>query len=123
MRIAKPLVLGAMCLGLAGCGMFGDNGPLGIGRMFGDGGAADAGLPFRAKLSRGQDRRNFTVTVRAGGATVPQARESARFPATRYCIETYGASDIDWVIDPASGDWAVSRDSDKMVFAGRCTAR
>ena len=123
MRIANALILGGLCFGLAGCGAFGPNGPFGIGKMFGDGGASSAGLPYRASLKRGEDRRNFTVDVRAGGVGVNEARESARYPATRYCIETYGASDIDWVFDPATGDWAFTREGDTMVFSGRCTAR
>lgn len=123
MRITTGFIFGALCLSLAGCGVFGDNGPLGIGRMFGDGGASNAGLPYRASLKRGEDTRNFTVTVVAGGVGVGEARESARYPATRYCIETFGASDMDWTLDPATGDWAFSRDGQDMIFAGRCTAR
>ena len=123
MNLAKSLGICTICLALGGCSVFGENGPFGIGRLFGDGGAQNAGLPYRASLSRGQDRRNFTVSVRAGGVGVAEARESARFPATRYCIETYGASDIDWLIDPATQDWAFARDGQTMVFQGRCTNR
>lgn len=123
MRFAKTLIMGGACLALAGCGVFGDNGPFGIGRLFGDGGASASGLPFQASLKWGEDRRDFTVRVAAGGVGVEEARESTRFPATRYCIETYGASDVDWVIDPATGDWAFARDGQDMIFQGRCTAR
>ena len=63
------------------------------------------------------------MRVRAGGVGVSDARESARFPATRYCLTTYGASDVDWAIDPDTGDWAFSRDGQEMIFSGRCTAR
>lgn len=119
------LVVGGLMFSLAGCGVFqGDgNGFLGMGRFFGDGGAGEAGLPYRASLKRGEDRRNFTVRTEAGGVGVPEARESARFPATRYCLETYGRSDIDWQIDPATEDWAFLRDGQAMIFQGRCTAR
>ncbi len=128
MRATKVVVFGVLILSLAGCATLGrigggGGGFLGIGRVFGDGGASEQGLPFRASLNRGQDRRDFTVKVRAGGVGVPQARESARFPATRYCLETYGGSEIDWTINPATGDWAFSRDGQSMIFQGRCIAR
>ncbi len=125
MTVTKSLILGTLVLGLSGCGILGGNGNgfLGMGKLFGDGGSNEAGLPYRASLKRGDDRRNFTVRTDAGGVGVAEARESTRFPATRYCIETYGNSDIDWQIDPATGDWAFSRDGQDMVFQGRCTAR
>lgn len=124
MRILNSLLIASLCVVLAGCGIFnGNSGPLGIGRIFGDGGASAAGLPYRAQLRRGEDRRNFVVTARAGGVGVAAARESVRFPATRYCLETYGGSDVEWVIDPATGDWAFTRNGQDMLFQGRCTAR
>lgn len=124
MRILKSLMIGGLCFVLAGCGVFsGNGGPFGIGRIFGDGGASAAGLPYRAQLRSMDDPRDFMVTAQAGGVGVAAARESVRFPATRYCLETYGASDVDWVIDPTTGDWAFSRAEQDMVFQGRCTAR
>ena len=125
MTVTRALCLGVLVLGLGGCGILGggNNGFLGIGKLFGDGGSFEAGLPYRAKLQRGEDRRDFTVRTEAGGVGVAEARESTRFPATRYCLETYGKSDADWVIDPATGDWAFSRDGQAMIFQGRCTAR
>ena len=125
MRATKVIVSGLLVLSLTGCSVLGggNGGFPGIGRIFGDGGASDQGLPFRASLRRGGDRRDFTVNVRAGGVGVAQARESARFPATRYCLETFGGSEIDWTIDPNTGDWAFSRDGRSMIFQGRCFAR
>ena len=125
MGMTRLSLFGAMLLSLGGCGVLGGNGNgfLGIGKLFGDGGAAEAGLPYRASLARGEDRRDFTVRTSAGGVGVAEARESTRFPATRYCLETYGNSDIDWQIDSATGDWAFTRDGQVMIFQGRCTAR
>jgi hypothetical protein len=105
----------AMGLGLvaavSACG-WGDPGPRGV------------GLPFDAQLSEGQTARAFSVLVRAPGATLEQARESARYEATRHCLELTGFSDVDWMIDPATGDWAVSRTEDgEPVVSGRCTER
>ena len=127
MRATKCIVFVVLILSMAGCGarsrVGGGGGFFGIGAIFGDGGASEQGLPFRASLRRGDDRRDFTVNVRAGGVGVAQARESARFPATRYCVETYGGSEIDWTIDPNTGDWAFARDGQSMFFEGRCLAR
>lgn len=81
-------------------------------------------LPYRAQLRTGDTRRDVIVTVRAGGASLEQARESARYPATRHCLDRYGRSDVNWVIDPATGDWAVTRsDNGDLTVSGRCDAR
>lgn len=93
-------------------------------RVFGAGATqSDVALPFRAKLTKGVDRRDFTVRVRAGGASVDRVRESVRFQATGYCLSTFGGSDTRWAIDPVTGDWAFTRDGEDMIFSGRCTAR
>lgn len=92
-------------------------------RLFGGDGQADTALPYPAKLTKGEDRRDIAVRVRAGGVSVDDVRESVRFQATRYCLATYGASDTRWDIDPATGDWAFSRDGQDMIFTGRCVAR
>lgn len=81
-------------------------------------------LPFRAQLSTGETRRDVIVTVRAGGATLDDARESARYPATRHCVDRYGRSDVNWVLDPATGDWAVTRsENGDLTVSGQCDAR
>ena len=105
MRVFRFVALGGVILSLSGCGIFGGNGNgfLGLGGLFGDGGAAEAGLPYQAKLSKGEDPRQMVIAVAAGGVAVADVRESVRFVATRYCIETFGGSDTDWVIDPATG--------------------
>jgi len=85
---------------------------------------ADLDLPFRARLVKDDAPRAFTVTARADGAGLEEARESARFPATRHCIETHGFSQVDWDIDPATGDWAHTRTADgDLIVSGRCARR
>ena len=110
------LILACLTLTLAGCASVRE-------RVFGGGSQSAASLPFRASLARGEDRRDFVVRVRAGGATVDDVRESVRFPATRYCLTTFGGSDTRWVTDNATGDWGFSRDGQDMIFTGRCVAR
>ncbi|PWK61071.1 hypothetical protein [Roseicyclus mahoneyensis] len=110
-KILRPvMVLGVVAL-VTACGAR-DQGPRGV------------GLPFDARLSEGETRRDFSVLVRAPGATLEQARESARYEATRHCIEQTGFSDAIWAIDPATGEWAVARSAaGEPVVSGRCARR
>ena len=116
MSLKRWIILGSVALILSGCGI--------RERLFGGGGQADRALPYRTTVSKGEDRRNFAVrVVRAGGVSVADVRESARFGATRYCLTTFGGSDTRWEIDPRTGDWAFMRDGSDMIFRGRCVAR
>ena len=88
------------------------------------GSGGQQGLPYRAKLQKGEDRRDFTVTVDARGAPLNRARESARYEATRYCLRRFGNSNIDWVMDASGTDWASARTTDgDLIVRGRCSAR
>ncbi|MBF9060984.1 hypothetical protein HKCCSP123_17515 [Rhodobacterales bacterium HKCCSP123] len=108
----RTTVLVGLVLSLAaGCG-WRDRGPRSV------------DLPFTARLSTGETWRDFTVLVRAPGATLVQVRESARFVATQHCLDRTGSSEIDWSLDPATGDWAVNRtDRGEPVVAGSCADR
>lgn len=114
MSLKHWIILGSVAVLLSGCSSVRE-------RFFGT--QADRTLPYRASLTKGDDRRNFTVSVRAGAVPIASVRESVRFPATRYCLETYGGSDARWVLDPATGDWAFTRNGQDMIFQGRCVAR
>ena len=111
------LILG-LVLSLGGCSTVGGW----IGGLWGSD-VSDRALSYRAKLTRGADRRDFLVSVSAGGVSVDDVRESARFPATRYCLKTFGGSDIDWLTNPDTGDWSFARDGQNMIFSGHCLAR
>ena len=115
MGLSKVVILCCAALTLSGCGVV-------RGWFNGDGVASDA-LPYRARLTKGEDARDLRISVNAPGATVDMVRESVRFEATRYCLKTYGGSDADWATDPVTRDWSFTRDSEAMVFAARCTAR
>jgi len=118
MRGKLLLVVALAALPLAGCGTIGGW----VGDLWG-GETSDKALSYRAKLSKGAEQRDFLVTVQAGGVGVDAVRESARFPATRYCLKTFGGSEVDWLINPDTGDWSFARDGQEMIFSGRCTAR
>lgn len=115
MALKRWIILGSVAALLSGCGDLRDR-VLGVSQ-------ADRALPFRASLSKGDDRRDIAVRVRAGGVSVADVRESVRFQATRYCLGTFGGADTRWQIDPATGDWAFRRDGEDMIFQGRCVTR
>jgi hypothetical protein len=109
LRLAMALGLVA---GVSACSSWGDPGPRGV------------GLPFDVRLSEGETARDFSILVQAPGATLAQARESARYEATRHCIELSGFSTVEWTLDPATGDWAVFRTEDgEPIVSGRCAQR
>ncbi len=102
----------ALALGLAACSVIPDYGPRSV------------GLPYDARLDTGETWRDIAIMVRAPGATLAEARESARFAATRHCLERSGFSAVDWAMDPATGDWAVARSpDDEPIVTGRCVGR
>lgn len=68
-------------------------------------------------------RAPFEVSTKEVTVPLDVLRESIRYPATRYCLTTFGASDAEWVTDAAMGDWASVTDGKTRVFSGRCTAR
>ena len=112
----------ALTIPLAGCGWIGNTFSF-VGDSFGFGGG-NANLPFRASASPGEDRRDLVVSVAVPTAVpLDDFRESARFPVTRYCLENFGTSEADWVTDPASVDWAVTRTTDGARLQARCTGR
>jgi len=115
----RLLVISGLLASLSACGAVGNLRE----RVFGVN-PSDYGLPFRADLNTGETRRDFAVTVRAEGASLEEARESARYPATRHCLDRFGLSAVDWVIDPATGDWAVTRtEAGSLIVSGQCVGR
>lgn len=88
-------------------------------------GVADSArkLPYKARTVRTDDSRVVNVTVVArDGASLDDLRESVRFQATRYCLFTFGASDADWKMDPATDDWAFTQNGETLTFEATCTA-
>ena len=114
--MTRIVLLGlVVAVGLTGCGRFG----------LGDrskGADTERDLPFRAKLSKGEDKRDISISVENKGEGVEAVRESVRFEATKYCLLNFGGSDAEWAIDPTSEDWAFTQDGSALVFEARCVA-
>ncbi len=63
------------------------------------------GIAFRMKakaVDKRVSRADFTVEIRDAVQSLDGAREAGRWQGTRYCIENYGTSVIDWVVGPDS---------------------
>ena len=113
--MVRALLITALVFSVASCGR------LGLGNAS-KRGEAERALPFKAKLSKGEER-DFSVSVVHKGAGLDQVRESVRFEATKYCLLTFGGSDAEWQISPTSNDWAFTQDGDKLIFNGACSVR
>ncbi|SFR54374.1 hypothetical protein [Litoreibacter janthinus] len=105
----------ALSLSVASCGL--------LSRDKSRNAESERALPFKAKLSSGEDKRDISIAVVNNGAGVEEVRESVRFEATKYCLLNFGGSDADWQISSVSDDWAFTQDGDKLVFNARCIAR
>ena len=78
---------------------------------------------YRAKLKR-EDRKQrdvFTISVSPVSASLDGAREAGRYEGTRYCIENYGTSLIDWAQSPDADEAELVIDKDTLLLAGRCS--
>jgi len=91
----------------------------------GSGTAEVRSVRVRASLSRGTDRRDFTVSVSPFAAISEQALASAHHRAISYCLETYGGSDIAWIVGPDQpiAELPVDGDTDTVTLDGRCIQR
>jgi hypothetical protein len=68
-----------------------------------------------------QDHRAFTASVTRASQGVSGAQRAALHEATRYCVNTFGTSRIDWANVPAdSAGPAYARAGDRVSVAGRC---
>ncbi len=102
-------IMSAACLAmLCSCGERGD-------RVLFD------GAEFRTSSKKvTKDHQEFEVTVRRASQTVQGAIEAAKYEATRYCVLTFGSSELEWAdgatLDPAS----IELSSDVLALRGRC---
>lgn len=68
-----------------------------------------------------QDRLDFTASVTRASQGMDGAQRATVHEATRYCVNTFGTSRIDWANVPAGSDGpAFARNGDRVSASGRC---
>jgi hypothetical protein len=81
------------------------------------------GQAFRTKASAVDKRRTraeFTVTIDDVARSLDGAREAGRYQGTRYCIENYGNSDIEWAVGPDTDPAKLRVVDGRLTFQGTC---
>ena len=80
------------------------------------------GIEFKSKVNAvdKETREHFTVEVRRATQSINGAREAGRYAATRYCIENYGTSIIEWVSGPDQENNTLRMDDDDLIMEGIC---
>ncbi|NCQ24235.1 MAG: hypothetical protein COW54_02025 [Rhodobacteraceae bacterium CG17_big_fil_post_rev_8_21_14_2_50_63_15] len=68
-----------------------------------------------------QDQRNFTASVSRANRGIEGAQKAAVHEATRYCLENFGTSEIDWRGVPEGSEGPLfARSGDRVSVSGRC---
>lgn len=75
--------------------------------------------PAKAKRDKDTDK-GFVVTVQRISKGLDGAREAGRYEGTRYCIKTFGTSEIDWVRGPDAEDGTLQVSGSRLVLSGKC---
>jgi len=79
------------------------------------------GQYFKAKAKKEADDLSvFLVSVSPISASLEGARAAGQYEATRYCIDNYGNSKIDWIVGPKDEASTYQIDKDTVFFKGRC---
>jgi hypothetical protein len=109
------IILGLAATMLASCGLVG-------GKMRAQKGMLFDGQQFRTKTeTRGDDRRDFQVSVFKVSQSVTGALQAADYDATRYCIKNFGNSEKTWLDGGPDAEGAELRAvDDTLTFQGRC---
>lgn len=66
------------------------------------------------------DRAAFVTTVRQPEKSLTGAVEAASYQAVKYCITTFGTSDIDWQVGPDTPAAQLPISDGSLTLAGRC---
>lgn len=66
------------------------------------------------------DRAEFTVEVRRADQGLAGARRAGQHAGTKYCINTFGTSDIEWTIGPDAELDVLMRSGNNLNLRGTC---
>lgn len=77
---------------------------------------------FRTKVSKESrdNQQSFSVVVPGISRNFEAARDSGRFAATRYCVNTFGTSDIEWQSGPDDDPETLQINNDRLTLLGTC---
>ena len=81
------------------------------------------GLYFPAtvkSVDKKRQRETFTVTLKKVSQSRKAAGEAGHFEGTRYCVEQYGTTVIDWVENPLDVAAEMIPVDDRFTFQGTC---
>ncbi|WP_147298854.1 hypothetical protein [Rhodosalinus sediminis] len=78
------------------------------------------GGSYSASAARGETVERFIASARPVSAGRAGAVRAAEHAGKRYCIETFGSSDIDWTTGPDSDPAALPVAGDAVTLEGRC---
>ena len=76
--------------------------------------------PTRGKAVSKDDRKGFTVSVRKAAQGIEGAREAGRHGGSRYCIENFGTSEIEWAVGPDDPAENLTISNGNLQLSGRC---
>lgn len=78
---------------------------------------------FKAKaqaIDKKATLADFTVSVKDVSASLDGARAAGGYEGTRYCIQNFGSSRIDWTIGPETEPQHLPIDKDTLTLQGTC---
>ncbi|MYM54518.1 hypothetical protein GR167_04325 [Rhodobacteraceae bacterium GS-10] len=79
------------------------------------------GIYFKSHLTADKaDNMAFAVTVAGASQNIAAAREAGRYEATKYCVNNFGNSEVDWTAGPDAPLGALVISDDTLNLAGRC---
>ena len=75
----------------------------------------------RAKLvDKKVSPTDFTVVVTGVSASLDGARQAGRYEGTKFCVQKFGSSRIDWKVGPDTEPQELDVSDDKLTFVGTC---
>lgn len=89
-------------------------------------GSNDDRIPFDGQIFNAKAKKvegqfdTFTVTVKGVSKSLDGARQAGEYEGVRYCVNTYGNSDIAWTVGPETPAEQLRIENDTLVYSGVC---
>lgn len=79
------------------------------------------GVFFTSNASKtGDSRADIVITVRPASQSITGALEAGRYESTRYCIDNFGTSEMDWIVGPDEDPESYAIEGDVLTLSGSC---